>query len=71
MFDILNKATNSFRTIVQLFCMLLVGVMMTLFVGLPLAIGGRPEAIIPLGLGCMALFNAYKTIMQVVRSRPI
>lgn len=71
MFDILNKATNGFRTVVQLFIYILLGVMMTLFVGIPLAIGGRPEAIIPLGLGGMALFNAYKTIMQVVRSRPI
>lgn len=71
MFDILNKATNGFRTVIQLFIYILLGVMMTLFVGIPLAIGGRPEAIIPLGLGGMALLNAYKTIMQVVRSRPI
>jgi hypothetical protein len=70
MFDVLTKATNGFRTIVQLFAYILLGVMMTLFVGLPLAIGGRPEAIIPLGLGGMALFNGYKTIMQIVRARP-
>ena len=71
MFDLFSSVTNGFRTVLQLFCMLLVGVMMTMFVGIPLALGGRPEAVIPLGIGCMALFNAGKTVIQVVRSRPI
>lgn len=65
MFDFLGSVTNRLRTMLQLFCMLLVGVVMTLFVGLPLAIGGRPEAMIPLGLGGAALFNAYKTVRQI------
>jgi len=57
-----ETALGGARTVIQIGACSLIGVMMVLAVGLPLLIGGRPEALVPLGLGTMALIRASNLI---------
>lgn len=38
---------------------------MTVFVGLPLIIGGRPEGLIPFGVGALALYNLRREFAEL------
>lgn len=59
-FRAVETAANSARNVIQLGARLLIGVMMVFAVGLPLLVGGRPEALIPLGIGGFALYSVAK-----------
>lgn len=67
MFDMITDILNDFRAVVLVAVQLLIGYMMILKVGLPLASIGRPEAAVPLLLGGAALFNALRTIFSLYR----
>ena len=65
MFQVLSSALSSVRTLIQIAACLLIGTMMVFAVGLPLAVGGRPEALVPLALGSMAFFTASKDMRRL------
>ena len=68
MVQVLSTLFNGTRTAIQVGACLLIGFMMVFAVGIPLAFGGRPEAIIPIGLGLLAFATAAKDIARVARS---
>ena len=57
-----ETALGGARTVIQIGACSLIGVMMVFAAGLPLLIGGRPEALVPLGLGTMAFLRAANLI---------
>lgn len=59
-FRAVRTAANGARTAIQTGARILIGVMMVFAVGLPLLAGGRPEALIPLGLGAFAFYGVAK-----------
>lgn len=63
-FRAVESAANRARSAVQIGACLLIGTMMVFAVGLPLLIGGRPEALIPLGLGSLAFYTARKDLRR-------
>lgn len=65
----LEQATRSlvgFSELIQLAALLLLSVMFT-GVGVALAMGGRPEAVIPLLLGAGAIFQLPKRFVNLYR----
>ncbi|MEQ9506317.1 MAG: hypothetical protein RLO80_08585 [Hyphomonas sp.] len=66
MMDLASKALAHFADAVQLCAILLIGVVMT-GAGVTLAMGGRPEAIVPLLLGAMALSQMPKRLKNLYR----
>ncbi|MEM7329783.1 MAG: hypothetical protein AAF437_13655 [Pseudomonadota bacterium] len=64
-FRAVESAANRARTAIQIGACLLIGSIMVFAVGLPLLLGGRPEALIPLGLGSMAFFTARKDLRRI------
>ncbi|MEL7540302.1 MAG: hypothetical protein AAGJ51_05320 [Pseudomonadota bacterium] len=64
-FRAVESAANGVRSAIQIAACLLIGTMMVFAVGLPLLLGGRPEALIPLGLGSMALYSARKDLRRL------
>ena len=67
MFDEISNALDRMMVALQIFVYFLIGTIMTFFVGLPLAIGGRPEALIPLLLGGLALRKLYIDVKRIFR----
>ena len=65
---VFSLVLNGTRTAIQVGACLLIGLMMVFAVGIPLAVGGRPEAIIPIGLGLLAFATAAKDITRVAKS---
>ncbi|MEM6652429.1 MAG: hypothetical protein AAF582_07480 [Pseudomonadota bacterium] len=61
----ISSGLNRVRTLIQIGACLLIGTVMVFAVGLPLALGGRPEALIPLVLGGMAFQTARKDIRRI------
>ncbi|MEL6726735.1 MAG: hypothetical protein AAFZ74_07790 [Pseudomonadota bacterium] len=68
MVRVLSLLFNGTRTAIQVGACLLIGFMMVFAVGIPLAIGGRPEALVPIGLGSLAFATAAKDIARVAKS---
>lgn len=64
-FRAIGFAANGARTVIQIGACLLIGTMMVFAVGLPLLIGGRPEALVPLVIGSMAFMRASKDLKQL------
>ncbi|MEO1305383.1 MAG: hypothetical protein AAFV37_10430 [Pseudomonadota bacterium] len=60
MFQVLNSVLGGVQSVIQIGACLLIGTMMVFAVGLPLLIGGRPEALIPIGIGSMAFWTVWK-----------
>lgn len=56
---------QSLRSALRVFVLLLIGTIMTVFVGLPLIIGGRPEGLIPFGVGALALYNLRREFAEL------
>lgn len=52
---------------IRLFALAIIGLMMT-GVGVALATGGRPEAIIPILFGAMAIFELMKSFAGLIRN---
>ncbi|KCZ88324.1 hypothetical protein [Hyphomonas johnsonii] len=66
MYHFLTKVLSRISEVIRIFALSIVGLMM-LSTGLVLAIGGRPEALIPLVLGGFAVFNLRKLVLQLYR----
>jgi hypothetical protein len=66
MYHFLSRVFDRISDAIRVFALLIIGVVM-LFVGLMLALGGRPEALIPLILGSLAVFNLRKLLLQLYR----
>ena len=66
MFHFLTKILDHISDAIRVFALSIVSVVM-LFVGLTLALGGRPEGLIPLVLGSLAAFNLWKLLRQLYR----
>ena len=69
MFEQINRILGGIQTTIQAAACCLIGLVMVPFVGVPLAIGGRPEAIFALLVGGLAWLTAYRIIAPVVRAR--
>ncbi len=67
MFDAISSVFDGFQSFIRVAMQLLVGTIMVFFVGIPLGLGGRPEALMPLAIGGFALYNARKSLLQVKR----
>jgi hypothetical protein len=66
MLELASRALSHFTDAVQILMLVLIGVIMT-GVGAVLAIGGRPEAVIPLLFGSMALLQLPKRLKNIYR----
>lgn len=62
-----ESAVNDIRNFVFIGARLLIGSMMVFAVGLPLLVGLRPEALVPLGLGGWALYGAAKDLGWITK----
>ncbi|MEM9938752.1 MAG: hypothetical protein AAFZ91_00700 [Pseudomonadota bacterium] len=67
--SLLSSILGRLAFVIQVPALALIGIVMTVFVGLPLAIGGRPEAIVPLFIGGAALNSLYRTFKPKGHSR--
>gem|GEM_PF-5323654 len=64
-----EEVADGAKSVIQVFALGLISTVMILFVGLPLAIGGRPEALAPLALGGMAAWQLLDQFMRFQRTR--
>lgn len=69
MFEQINRILGGIQSTIQAAACCLIGLVMVPFVGLPLAIGGRPEAIFPLLIGGLAWLTAYRIIAPHIRAK--
>jgi hypothetical protein len=67
MHHFLTKVLDHIFDAIRIFALSIVSVVM-LSVGLMLALGGRPEGLIPLVLGSLAAFNLLKLGRQLYRN---
>ena len=68
MFQLLTAILGHTRSAIQIAACVLIGTMMVFAVGLPLLIGGRPEALIPLGIGSFAFWNVLKRVKEITEA---
>jgi len=61
-----EEVADGAKSVIQVFAL---GLISILFVGLPLAIGGRPEALVPLALGGMAAWHLRDWLARFQRTR--
>ena len=66
-FRAVETAANGARSAIQTGARILIGTMMVFAVGLPLLIGGRPESLIPLGLGAFAFYGVAKDLGWIAK----